>query len=88
MLWYSFEDKFESCGFDRTGSFCSSWSFVGKPPLTTGSTATGAGGGDDEVGERAVARFLSGGSPRNLVECLLFSLMACCAQRRTEIALL
>ena len=86
MVWYSRIDKFTSCGSGRVGSRRGSLSLKGSPSSTGsgGCSGAGGGGGGARGGAGGVkARFFNGGSPRFLVESLLFSMMRIvCADRR------
>ena len=78
IVWYSWFDKFASCGSGRVGSRRGSLSLKGRPS-SIGSVGCGGavGGGGARWGAGGVkALFFIGGSPRFLVDSLLLSMMS------------
>lgn len=78
MVWYSCVEKSESWGSGRVGRRRGSLSLKGSPSSmgSVGCGGAGGGGGARGVIGGVRARFFNGGSPRFLVDSLLFSMMS------------
>lgn len=78
MVWYSCVERSESCGSGRVGRRRGSLTLKGSPSSmgSVGCGGVGGGGGARGVMGGVKARFFNGGSPRFLVDSLLFSMMS------------
>ena len=78
MVWYSWFERFASCGSGRVGSMRGSLSLKGSPSSISSVGCCGAegGGGARWIAGGVKALFFIGGSPRFLVDSLLLSMMS------------
>ena len=74
MVWYSVVDRSELCGVGSVGSSWSAFSFTGRPSWM------GSGGFGEGVG--VAGGFLTGRSPRFLVDGFLFSVILSPVRRK------